>query len=89
MIKTQSGNFSNMKQAERMVQKYRSMALDAELDGNFEKMERFETMADELQQAITGRQYRDSTRAEKKVFSKGVANRNQLDVEREILRELV
>jgi hypothetical protein len=81
-------NFTKMEQAERMIEKYRFYALEAQEANNFNKMEKYENLADRLEEAISKIIHKQATKRDWEVFNNAIGERTRLDVERELIKEL-
>ena len=81
-------NFTNLEQAQRMYEKYRTWEEDAEAKGNMEEADKWGDKADELREAIANKQYGTATAKHKKSFSQAVSVRTQLDTELQFKKDL-
>jgi len=81
-------NFTNLEQAQRMYEKYRTWEDDAEAKGDMETADKWGDKADELREAIANMQYNSANKKHKKSFNQAVSARTQLDVQNQLKNDL-
>jgi hypothetical protein len=82
-------NFTKLEQAERMAEKYRFYAMEAQEAENFNEVEKYEELADKIDETIFKITHKQATKEDWEVFNNAAGERTRLDVEREIIKEMI